>query len=436
MTFLANITQELEHLAGENFRQKRYLLAVSGGLDSMVLLHIFKHLSLNFEVAHCNYNLREKSSGLDADLVKQTCEKIGIKFHLKAFSHSNFTDKNVQEHTRKLRYEWFDELMPNFDFLVTAHHLNDSIETFFINLTRGSGMRGLVGIPRHNNYIIRPLLNTNKAELKAFAKEHHILWREDESNQADKYLRNVYRNKVIPAIEEKKPDFEKIMHQNLERLKKSKQLLDYFIDDIQKNVVSKVGKQTKIAFKKLKSYPAKEVVLYELLHQFGFNYEQAQNMLEVAESGKIFLTEKFKAVVDRNEIIIVQRENKTFSPITFHTLDDLMTDDFFLETGLSQHLPENLSDKRYIYLDVDKINFPLRLRKWKEGNSFQPFGMKGRKKISRFLIDEKIPLPDKENVLVLEDDSQEIIWVVGLRSSEKIKVTGETKKILKLVTKV
>ncbi len=437
MNILTNIETQLSQLVGDNFPQKKYLLAISGGVDSMVLLDAFKQLNLKFEVAHCNYKLRAEDSDLDEKLVKDICEANNIKAHFKSFDTTSILKKeggSIQETARNLRYTWFNQLLLGFDYLVTAHHLNDNIETFFINLSRGSGLKGLSGIPQQNDKIIRPMLKLSKKEILAYAQENNITWREDASNKTDKYVRNMYRNQVLPIIKETKPQFEAVMDANLERLNQTKRLLNFFIEEVKNKVVKKVEGQTKIALEKLKTYPSKEVILYEILHQFGFNYDQAKDMLNVAESGKIFLSETFKAVVDRGELLIFKNQSNKQIYHQFNSIEELKKCSNFLSVE-EVDVPENIQTSiDIVFIDVEAVKFPLTLRTWKNGDTFRPLGMRGNKKVSDFLIDSKIPLHEKDNVLILESE-QNPLWIVGYRIDDRCKITSKTKRILKLVTK-
>lgn len=437
MIILNNISQSLIDLVGEDYKDKTYLLAVSGGVDSMVMLDVFRKLELKFKVAHCNYQLRGEDSNKDAQLVADVCTQLNIELFSTAFDTNQILEEkggSIQEVARDLRYTWFEEIMPAYGHLVTAHHLNDNIETFFINLSRGSGLKGLSGIPEKNDYLIRPFLNTSKHDFLTHAEEHDLEWREDESNKSDKYLRNIYRNQIIPAIKETKPKFDSVMTANIDRIRKSKSLLDFFIEEVKVTLVQKVGGQTKIAIDKLKKYPSKELILYEMLNQFGFNYNQAENMLNVAESGKTFLSKKFKAVIERGELILFERKAIEKTSIEFNSVEELIESDFF-KSMEELHSPIQItSEKGVAYFDLEKVTFPLTLRNWQGGDSFQPLGMKGQKKVSDYLTDVKESMIEKESTLVLEDKNH-IIWLVNHRVDDRVKITSQTKKVIKLVTK-
>jgi tRNA(Ile)-lysidine synthase len=429
--------KELQHLAGDDFAKKRYLIAVSGGVDSMVLCHLFMQHQLYFSVAHCNFMLRGEESYQDEAFVRDFAKKNTIELFVKQFDTGKIIEQeggSVQQVARKLRYDWFYELLPNFDFLVTAHHSDDNIETFFINLSRGTGLKGLMGIPSENEKIIRPLLKTTKAKILEYAQQQSISWREDSSNESDKYTRNFYRNQIIPLIKKQKPGFDNVMTGNIEMLKKTKSLLDHFIGDIRKEVVHQVGGRTKIMLRKIKKYPAKDVILYELINQFGFNYDQAQGILGVIESGKTFLSKEYKAIYERGELLITRRDKRyDFDPIVFNSIEELEQSELF-EVEVIDVPPSFFTEKNTAYFDVEKITFPLTIRNWQQGDVFYPFGMKGKKKLSDFFVDQKFSQEDKQSVFVLLS-GEKIAWVVGYRSDNRFRVSKNTKKVLKLVTR-
>lgn len=429
--------KELHHLAGDNFANRRYLIAVSGGVDSMVLCHLFLQHKLHFSVAHCNFMLRGDESNQDENFVKDFAKKNAVDIFVKQFETEKIIEQqggSVQQVARNLRYEFFNSLLPNFDFLVTAHHSDDNIETFFINLSRGTGLKGLMGIPSENEKIIRPLLKITKAKILEYAEKHTISWREDSSNESDKYTRNFYRNQVIPLIKLQKPGFENIMTSNIDMIKKTKSLLDHFINDIRKEVVHQVGGRTKIILRKIKKYPAKDVILYELINQFGFNYDQAQGILGVIESGKTFLSKEYKAIYERGELLITRRDKRyDIDPIVFNSFEELEQSELFEVENTD--VPQSFSsEKSTAYFDVEKIKFPLTIRNWQQGDVFYPFGMKGKKKLSDFFVDQKFSQEEKQSVFVLLSD-EKIAWVVGHRSDNRFRVSKNTKKVLKLVTR-
>jgi tRNA(Ile)-lysidine synthase len=429
--------KELQHLAGDDFANKRYLLAVSGGVDSMVLCHLFLQSKLNFSIAHCNFQLRGEDSNHDENFVREFAKKNAIEIFVKQFETEKIIEQeggSIQQVARKLRYDWFYELLPNFDYLVTAHHSDDNIETFFINLSRGTGLKGLMGIPSENEKIIRPLLKITKTKILEYAEKHTISWREDSSNQSDKYTRNFYRNQVIPLIKKQKPGFENIMANNIDMIKKTKSLLDHFIGDIRKEVVHQVGGRTKIMLRKIKKYPAKDVILYELISQFGFNYDQAQGILDVFQSGKTFLSDEYKAIYERGELLITRRDKRyDIEPIVFNSLEELEQSELFEVENTD--VPQSFtSEKSTAYFDVEKIKFPLTIRNWQQGDVFYPFGMKGKKKLSDYFIDKKLTNEEKLSLMLLEFDGK-IAWVINQRTDNRFRITKSTKKVLKLVTK-
>lgn len=431
-----SFTDELTSLVGQDFTAKKYLLAVSGGVDSMVLCDLFLKHKLNFTIAHCNFHLRVEESNQDELFVKTYADINDVEIKIKQFNTESILEEeggSIQSIARKLRYDWFNSLLTEYDFLVTAHHSDDNIETFFINLSRGSGLKGLMGIPSENNKTIRPLLKITKAKILDFAEKNNIKWREDSSNLSDKYTRNFYRNQVIPLLKKQKPGFDQVMNSNIELIKKTKSLLDHFIDDIKKQVVHQVGGRTKILLKKVKKYPAKDVILYEIINQFGFNYDQAQGILGVIESGKTFLSQEYKAIYERGELFITRRDNMfDFDPIIFNSLDELENSKLF-SVELLDKVEVFSKEKNTAYFDLNKIQFPLTVRNWQYGDVFYPFGMKGKKKLSDYFTDQKFGSEEKASVKLLESDGK-IAWIINFRADNRFKISSSTKKILKLVT--
>ncbi len=437
--------KELQQLAGDDFANKRYLLAVSGGVDSMVLCHLFMQHKLNFSIAHCNFQLRGEESNQDEIFVKEFAKNNAIEIFVKQFETEKIIEQeggSTQQVARKLRYDWFHELLPNFDFLVTAHHSDDNIETFFINLSRGTGLKGLMGIPSENEKIIRPLLKITKTKILEYAEKQNISWREDSSNQSDKYTRNFYRNQVIPMFKEHKHEFNKVMSKNLELLGKTHQLLHYFLKDFKKDAVKVTKHQTRIALDKVKQVPLKEVVLYELISPFGFNYDQVEGMLGVVESGKVFANKQYKAIIHKAELII---EKNTPNPSykvfeVYNNFDELSQSEFFSVDILEKpKLSELDFNKNTLYLPIfknfEKEFFPVHLRNATPKDRFVPFGANYAKNVFDFLKNEGLSLFDRKNSLVLiSKDDKNLWWVVGYRAAN-MKVNDDTKKVLKLVTK-
>jgi tRNA(Ile)-lysidine synthase len=416
-------------------KEKRLLVAISGGIDSMVLFYLCHQLNLDISVAHCNFQLRGDESDDDEDFVKSQTEKLQIPIFIKKFDTKSFAEKeklSIQVVARNLRYDWFNTLLINndYDYILTAHHLDDSLETFLINFTRGSGLDGFTGIPQQNGTIIRPLLSFSRNEIEVFAKENNVEWREDSSNASDNYLRNKLRHDVIPILKELNPSLLHSFENTISNLQQSKSLVDDASQIVYRKVITDINFQKRINLTELIQLSNYHAYLYQWLEPLGFSDWDSINDLVVAQSGKQVLSETHVLLKDRNELILFpkqngiepsnflisknQREIKFPLNITFFNVDDI-----------------SVNTTNTIFVDESKLQFPLEIRKWREGDWFYPLGMNGKKKLSKFFKDEKFSLLDKSNTWLLCFENQ-IVWVVGKRQDERFKVTEQTTKILKI----
>ena len=414
---------------------KRILIACSGGLDSVVLSRLFKELNYDISLAHCNFSLRGKESDEDENFVILLADKLSIPIFNKKFNTKAYKIKHklsIQVAARQLRYQWFAEVCAehSFDYLATAHHLDDDLETFLINLSRGTGLKGLIGIPLINDKIIRPFLNFPRADILQYAKENNCPWREDSSNQTSDYLRNKLRIEVIPRLKEVDHNLLNGFHQTQKYLNDSMALVNDYMTLIKNLVVSETEDGFEIDVLKLQDLPNTNALLYELLAPFGFTAWDNLSDLLTAQSGKQIFSESHRILKNRKSLLLV--ENNFVHNKATYTIK---------ESDTSIDTPINLKIERVdkilgytpsiVYLDVQKLSFPLQLRKWREGDSFYPFGMKGKKKLSKFFKDEKLSLIAKEKTWVLSSGNQ-IVWIVGMRSDHRFKVENQTKKILKI----
>lgn len=401
-----------------------FLLAVSGGVDSMVLLWLFAKSGVNFQVAHINYKLRGKDSDLDQKLVEDFCKENAIKLHIYQVSEKDQKPKgSIQLWARELRYSFFKEIQinENLDFLVTAHHLNDQLETFFINLSRGSGLTGLGGIPC-NNKIFRPLLDFSKEEIYAFAKENNVPSREDISNQKNDYLRNKFRNKIIPELIEVSPNFLFNFKKSIDILSQTR---DFVSRQIEQILESLTIEKTEYYWVLDKEKLSREdfFVQFEILKKFGFHQENEIPKIFIAETGKCFLSKEFSLLIDREKIILEPNlENEKYEKEL--EIEYLENEDIIIikDIGL-----KTLKDKSWLF-DKKKIKLPLKIRKRKEGDIFYPIGMLGKKKVSKFLKDEKLSVLDKEKIRILCDADDNILGVFPLRQDRRF--MGNTIKLL------
>ncbi|MEZ4947719.1 MAG: tRNA lysidine(34) synthetase TilS [Cyclobacteriaceae bacterium] len=415
---------------------QRILLAVSGGIDSMVMLHLFHQVGYKIGVAHCNFQLRGAASDEDERLVKQTCEQLNIPFHAIRFETNNYAAVNrfsTQMAARELRYAWFREVMQAHTYhkLATAHHLNDNLETTLLNFVRGTGISGIKGIPPTTDNIIRPLLAFTKKELVDYASDHQLTWREDASNATDDYDRNQLRHQVIPKLQELNPALEDTFKRTNQRLQGAAAVFQLGLSHLRQLFVREEKNRITISTDLLQHIAFPEVVLWELLKDYGFNHTQCADAVAAADqSGKIFHSASHQLTIDRNTWIVSPLATE-LSPTAIQATDKKVTLGAWqltLETTTNSSFS---TDPATAQLDASKITFPLTWRKWKEGDTFAPLGMDNQKKLSNFFIDAKVPRADKDVATVLESNGN-IIWVVGYRIDNRYKITAQTKDVLQL----
>ena len=428
--FQNHINQNLAFL-----NEKKLLLATSGGIDSMVLLYLCYELKLDISVAHCNFQLRGEESDEDEDFVKSHIEKLQIPIFIKKFDTKSFSEKeklSIQVVARNLRYKWFNTLLinNNFDYILTAHHLDDSLETFLINFTRGSGLDGLTGIPQQNGNIIRPLLVFSRNEIEAFANESNVEWREDSSNASDKYLRNKLRHDVIPVLKELNPSLLDSFQKTISNLQQAQSLVDDASRMVYRKVVTDINFQKRINLPELMQLPNYQAYLYQWIEPFGFSDWDSINDLAAAQSGKQVFSETHVLLKDRNELILFPKQNE-IEPVNFLISKDQREVKFPLKMAFCSVDDITLEATNCIFVDEDKLQYPLVIRKWKDGDWFYPLGMNGKKKLSKFFKDEKFSLLDKSNTWLLCSENQ-IVWVIEKRQDDRFKVTETTTRILKI----
>lgn len=415
--------------------KSKLLIAISGGMDSVVLAHLCYEMKLNFALAHCNFNLRGNESDIDEDFVVQLADDLNVEVYVESFETETYAKEqqlSTQMAARELRYTWFNELMEqlNFDYLMTAHHADDNLETFLINLSRGTGLEGLTGIPELNGNIIRPLLQFSRQEIEGYARDNKLKWREDSSNIKTKYLRNKLRHDVIPALKETNPQLLQNFNKTLSFLSDSNEIIEDRIAEIQKKVVTIDGDQIKFDIKKLLKLSNPKAYLYQLLKEFNFTeWDDVTNLLN-AQSGKQVFSETYRLLKDRNLLILTEIASK----VNFFM--NVSENDNEIETPLGKitfEIVKSLkkANQSTIFVDMEKLKYPLIIRTWEEGDYFQPFGMKGKKKLSKYFKDEKLSLIEKEQMLVLSS-GKDIVWVIGKRADNCFKVTEETSRILKI----
>ena len=420
--------------------QKKILLAVSGGVDSMVLTDLFLKLfgSKNIGIAHCNFQLRGMASDEDEALVKKTAVDNAISFFSTCFKTSEYADLNkvsVQVAARQLRYDWFEQVKEEcgFDYIATAHHADDVAETFIMHLIRGTGLDGLQGIPEINRDIVRPLLPFSRKEILEYAQENKIVWREDASNAGVKYFRNKIRHRVIPVFKEENPSFLSSFEQTLLHLNQAKLLVDDAVASFKTKVCTLEHDMLRIDIEKALAYDHVKVYLYEVLKPYGFTAWEDIVQLLHSQSGKQIWSENY--ILLKNRSFLLLKEKKQYKTEEFYKINEKdieINQPISLKFDTFQKNGHIKSSKNELFADRDKITFPLFLRKKKEGETFFPQGMKGKKKVSKYFKDEKLSLFDKENSWLLTDANHQVIWIVGYRADERFKIDQSTTTIINI----
>ncbi|MCF6133397.1 tRNA lysidine(34) synthetase TilS [Flavobacterium wongokense] len=429
--------QKFQNHISANFpflQGRKLLLATSGGIDSMVLLHLCQQSGLDVRAAHCNFQLRGEESDADEAFVKSECEKLGVLLFVAHFDTKKFSEEHklsIQVTARTLRYDWFQTLLINndYDYILTAHHLDDSLETFLINFTRASGLDGLTGIPKQNGYIIRPLLAFSRNEIEDFAHKNNIKWREDSSNASDKYLRNKLRHDVIPILKELNPSLLSSFESTISNLQQAQTMVDDASRIVYRKVVSDINFQKRINLPELMQLPNYQAYLYQWLEPFGFSDWPSVNELVHAQSGKQIHSQKHTLLKDREELIVFER--KVQETESFLIEKDQKDVKFPLKLSFCNVDDISVQTTNTIFVDQEKLQFPLQIRKWEEGDFLYPFGMTGKKKLGKFFKDEKFSLIDKSEAWLLCSDNQ-IVWVIGKRQDDRFKVTQQTTQILQI----
>ncbi|WP_347925709.1 tRNA lysidine(34) synthetase TilS [Pontimicrobium sp. SW4] len=429
--FQSHINEQLYFI-----KNAKLLIAISGGVDSVVLAYVCKKMGLNISLAHCNFNLRDAESDADEDFVLQLAEDWELEVFIENFDTKKFaTDEKIsmQMAARTLRYYWFEELKAQlkFDYILTAHHADDNFETFLINLSRGTGLDGLLGIPQVNGVIVRPLLPFTRDDVEKFAKAYKLQWREDSSNSSTKYLRNKLRHDVIPILKGINPQLLQNFEKTQQYLNDVKSIVNDKVDEVAQNIVSK-AKNNGVVFNinEIQQLNNPKAYLYELLNGYGFT--QWQDILEllIAQSGKQVFSNTHRLLKDREYLILSEITDLPNESIKITDSQSVVLTPFG-KLSISKVSNKEEAQKNIAYFDLSSLSFPLTLRKWEQGDAFYPLGMAGKKKVSKYFKDEKFSLLDKENAWLL-CSGDDIIWIVGHRTDNRFKVTDNTTQILKI----
>ncbi|MFR9619983.1 MAG: tRNA lysidine(34) synthetase TilS [Rikenellaceae bacterium] len=425
----------------------KVLLTVSGGVDSMVLLDLFARSDYEIGVAHCNFKLRNKESDEDEELVKRRAEEYGVPHYNIRFdttAEMERTGESMEMAARRIRYAWFNELCDTHGYTVIAiaHHANDSIETFFINLFRGTGLRGLTGIKTQLGRVVRPLNFTTRKTILEYASTNHIPYREDSSNRSTKYLRNKIRLGLIPRMLEINPKFTYMMEGNIRRLSEAQQFITSCIDQIAEVAITEEEGIYTLHIDRIADNKSRWFVIYEVLNsRFGFKsdvVDSLYNALNDNVSGRRVYAKDYVAYTDRKDILITRIDDNDTCEIevrqgmqrAFCANSVLHFESMVIDLVESFDLGENVA-----LIDADKLEYPLVLRRWSDGDTFTPLGMSGHKKVSDLLIDLKVSMPDKNRQFVLTSAGK-IVWVVGRRIDDHFKVEGQSENILKITKEI
>jgi len=417
--FKKHITKEFPFL-----KDTKLLIAISGGLDSVVLFHLLHKLNYDVSLAHCNFKLRGKESDLDEEFIKNLNQISANQIFTIIFD----TEKYAKEHklstqiaARELRYNWFQKLITEhkFEYVLTAHHADDNLETFLIHLTRGSGLDGFTGIPKVNGNIVRPLLAFSRKEILNYAKDNDIEWREDASNASNKYIRNKIRHQVLPVLKEINPSILDSFATTLENLQESKQIIEDRIENIASEVLEKEANFIKIDIEKIKELSNSKAYLYQLLKSYHFTeWNDVYDLLN-AQSGKQVFSKTHRLLKDRDVLILSKIDLSNSIEMAFQIEEEITEITNPIHLTFKEVIEKSTENKQTIYVDKDLLKYPLMLRKWEKGDYIYPLGMQGKKKLSKYFKDEKFSLIDKENTWLLCNAENQIMWIINHRQDRR-----------------
>jgi tRNA(Ile)-lysidine synthase len=418
--------------------ENRLLLAVSGGIDSMVMAHLFLKLGTNTGIAHCNFCLRGMESDKDEELVREFADNNKIPFYSIRFKTKEYVVNkriSVQMAARELRYEWFEKIREenNFDFIAVAHNLNDNIETLLINLTRGTGLTGLTGMRPTSGRIIRPLLFASRQSIKEYCHNNNIVFREDKTNAETRYTRNKIRHMVIPVLKEINPSIEDTLNGTAARLAGIDEFVSGHIEEIRTQISVTKGNTTVFDVDKLLNLQTAKTVIFELFTQYGITEATSCDLIRLltGKTGKQVITRSHRIIRNRHELIVTPVETDRQEYFEINIIEDLLSvpgimSVEIIDVSSDYKIPD---DQNIACIDLEKISSPVLIRHWKKGDYFFPLGMKHKKKLSDYFVDRKYSLVKKDQALVLESRG-EIIWILSDRLDDRFRVTESTSKIL------
>lgn len=415
------------------------IVGVSGGVDSIVLLDILHHAGYRCIAAHCNFNLRGKESNEDEQFVRDFASSQGIQFLSTSFHTSEIAAQrkiSIEMAARDLRYEWFEALRKQFnaEAIAVAHHANDQAETILMNITRGTGLSGLTGMQAKNGHIVRPMLGTDREAIENYAKIHSLEFRIDKSNYSTIYKRNKFRNQILPLLEEINPSVIETINELGSRMKNIEKYVDTQLAALKERIIHTEKGNIVISTDDPEFLQHQELIIFEILQEYGFKNSQIRQLNDsITASGKFFFSETHRINIDRDKLIISPRsehEDELFEISGPGTIEapihlSIETLDYSNDIKVSKA-------KNKIHIDAEHIFFPLKLRKWRQGDQFKPFGMDQFKKLSDFFIDEKLSRTQKEEVWLLCNHDGAIIWIIGYRVDNRFKIHAGTNQIFEL----
>ena len=417
------------------------LVAVSGGIDSMVLLHLFSKTNYSIGVAHCNFQLREQAKK-EKELVEQQCRNYDLPFYYNQFQTRQYAEQtglSIQMAARELRYKWLSEIWEKhqYSYIATAHHLNDSLETILLNLTKGTGILGLTGIQKKNGKVIRPLLTATKKDIQTYANEQNITYLVDKSNFENQYERNKIRNEVVPVLKEINPGLESTFATTLKNLQFAANWHQRSMQSLKQKLIHHLPVGNVIYIRQLMSQAMAKQLFYELIRDFEFTPQQSAEIfskLETATSGAEFNSPGFRMVKDRQRLIIGPIKHRNNSVYSLQKNDEKVhLNQFVLHQQFSSTPSDFVKDNLQIQVDAKKLNYPLVIRKWMPGDYFYPLGLGKKQKLKKFFINEKFSVPEKEAVWLLTSN-EKIVWIIGHRMDDRFRITEQSKEVVRFWT--
>jgi tRNA(Ile)-lysidine synthase len=415
----------------------KVLVAVSGGMDSVLMAHLFRSAGYNFGIAHCNFRLRGDEANADQEFTRGLAAQLGVSFHTTSFDTKTYAADNkisIQMAARHLRYEWFNQLCQTagYEAIALAHHQNDTIETILLNLTRGTGIAGLHGILPKNGNLVRPLLFLTRDEILEIVTAEGLAFVEDSSNASTKYARNKIRHQVVPLLKELNPSLEGTFENNLRKFRELEQLLEEKVESLRGDILVQHDAETHLAIGAIKKLSPQRLLLFKLLQPFGFIDNVVDDLLTALDkhAGRLFESSTHTLVVDRGMLIISKKKTGEAEQVLINEGTHAISYQNYKLTVLHDDSPLIVKDNPMaVSLDAGKLVYPLTLRGWQQGDFFYPLGMKTRQKLSDFFIHQKVPLHQKGAVPVLVNANGDIVWLGGYRPDERYKVDKNTKKV-------